>query len=288
MTDVRQKLHAIFGVDAKDMRRLPGGSIAEVYGVTLADGQRMAVKVADASNSTSTLMIEAEMLTYLAAHSPLPLPDVLHSEPSLLVLSWLDGDSQMSAAVQRDAADHIAALHQVRGSSFGFASDTVIGPLPQPNPQSDTWLPFFRDHRLLYMARLASESHQLPDDLYAQLEQLASRLDRWLTEPDFPALLHGDLWTTNMLAKDGRITGFLDPAIYYGHPEMDLAYSTLFGTFGQPFFERYAELNPAWDQRGFFAQRRDLYNLWPLLVHVRLFGGGYVRSVREIVSRYRG
>jgi fructosamine-3-kinase len=284
MKRLKLKLQAIFSVEVRNMRPLHGGSIAEVYSVILADGQRCAVKVSNAANST--LIIEAKMLQYLAANSPIPVPDVLHSESTLLVLSWIQGDSQMTSTVQRDAAEHISALHQVRGDAFGFAWETVIGPLPQPNPTSEKWRPYFRDYRLLYMARLARDAHRLPDDLYAQIERLAGRLDQWLTEPEFPALVHGDLWTTNMLAKDGRITGFLDPAIYYGHPEMDLAYSTLFGTFGHPFFERYAELNPNWDQRGFFAERRDLYNLWPLLVHVRLFGGGYVRSVQQIVRKY--
>jgi fructosamine-3-kinase len=286
MIHLKQKLQAIFGVEVQDMRPLPGGSISEVYGITLADGQCWAIKVSDETNST--LVVEGEMLKVLATQSPLPVPAVLHSEPTMLVLSWVEGDSQLSAPVQRDAADHISALHQVRGSKFGFPSDTVVGPLPQPNPESETWIPFFRDHRLLYMARLARDSHQLPDDLSTQIERLASRLDKWLTEPEFPALLHGDLWTTNMLAQHGRITGFLDPAIYYGHHEMDLAYSTLFGTFGQPFFERYAELNPAWDQRGFFAERRDLYNLWHLLIHAHLFGGSYAQQIRQIVRRYVG
>ena len=284
MTDLKHHLRTIFTTDVTAIRPLHGGSIAEVYGVTLADGRRCAVKMADGPDSTLT--VEAEMLRYLAAHSPLPVPQVLHSEARLLVLSWIDGDSRFGAAEQRDAALQVSALHQVRGASFGFERDTVIATLAQPNPPSERWLPFFRDHRLLYMARLARDARLLPADLYAQIERLAGRLDEWLTEPAFPALLHGDLWTTNILAKDGRITGFLDPAISYGHPEMDLAFSTLFGTFGQPFFERYAELNPTWDQRGFFAVRRDLYNLWPLLVHVRLFGGGYVHSVREIVQRY--
>ena len=93
------------------------------------------------------------------------------------------------------------------------------------------------------------------------------------------------LWTTNILAQDGRITGFLDPAIYYAHPEIELAFSTLFGTFGQPFFTWYRQL---WHMvPGFFEERRDIYNLYPLLVHVRLFGGGYVGAVDQILKKYK-
>ena len=92
------------------------------------------------------------------------------------------------------------------------------------------------------------------------------------------------MWTGNILCRGDRIAGFVDPAVYYGDAEIELAFSTLFGTFGQPFFRRYQELRPL--EPGFFEQRRDLYNLYPLLVHVRLFGGSYVDSVDRTLSRF--
>jgi fructosamine-3-kinase len=117
-----------------------------------------------------------------------------------------------------------------------------------------------------------------------RLETLAGRLDRWIAEPAHPSLLHGDLWTGNILVNRGRVVGFIDPALYYGDAEIELAFGTLFGTFGRPFFERYGELRPL--NPGFFEERRDLYNLYPLLVHVRLFGGSYVGSVEATLDRF--
>jgi fructosamine-3-kinase len=90
------------------------------------------------------------------------------------------------------------------------------------------------------------------------------------------------MWGGNVLVNDGCIAGFIDPAIYYADPEIELAFSTLFSTFGEPFFRRYSEIRPI--RPDFFEVRRDLYNLWPLLVHVRLFGGGYVRQVERILK----
>ena len=119
--------------------------------------------------------------------------------------------------------------------------------------------------------------------LRARLETLAGQLERWLTEPR-PALIHGDLWGGNVLAASGRISGFIDPAIYYADAEIELAFSTLFNTFGKAFFSHYNELRPL--APGFFEERRDLYNLYPLLVHVRLFGGGYVGSVERTLKRF--
>ena len=92
------------------------------------------------------------------------------------------------------------------------------------------------------------------------------------------------MWTSNILATGDRVTGFIDPAIYYANPEIELAFTTLFGTFGDWFFERYREINPI--QPGFFHGRRDIYNLYPLLVHVRLFGGSYVNSVESTLRRF--
>jgi fructosamine-3-kinase len=120
--------------------------------------------------------------------------------------------------------------------------------------------------------------------MLARIETLAGKLERWLFEPSAPSLLHGDIWSGNVLVRGDRIVGLIDPAVYYGHAEMELAFITLFNTFGDTFFRRYHELRPIED--GFFGERRDLYNLYPLLVHVRIFGGGYVQAVDRTLRRY--
>lgn len=122
------------------------------------------------------------------------------------------------------------------------------------------------------MAGEAARVGRLPGHFLHRLDQFAAHLGDWLSEPEHPALIHGDAWTTNILASGSRITGFLDPAVYYAHPEIELAFMTLFNTFGAAFFRRYNAQRPI--QAGFFETHRDIYNLYPLLVHVRLFGGG--------------
>lgn len=275
---IQSALHARIAHTA----RLHGGSIGEVFRVRMEDGRTIVAKVG--ASGSDRLDLEGAMLIYLREHSSLPVPQVLHSDPTLLLLSFIPGDSRMTAPVQDHAAQLLADLHAVRTRKFGLEFDTLIGGLHQPNVQRETWLDFFRDQRLLYMAAEAQRGGMLPNGLRDRIETLAGRLDRWLQEPAHPSLLHGDMWTTNILAQEGKVTGFIDPAIYYGHPEIELAFSTLFGTFGDPFFRRYGELRPI--APGFFEERRDLYNLYPLLVHVRLFGGGYVGSVESIVRRF--
>ncbi|HEU0018298.1 MAG TPA: fructosamine kinase family protein [Methyloceanibacter sp.] len=159
----------------------------------------------------------------------------------------------------------------------------MIGPLPQPNPRSECWIPFFREHRLLAMARAAEAEGALPAKLLVRLELLAERLPDYLTEPLHPSLLHGDLWTGNVLVRGDRVAGFVDPAIYYGHPEIELAFTTMFGTFGAALFETYESLMPL--DREFQAIRCPLYKLYPTLVHVRLFGGAYLPPIEQTLSR---
>lgn len=270
----------IAGAGVRRKSALHGGSIGHVYRLDLEDGRTL---VAKAAGDDGTLDIEGDMLRYLRQNSALPVPDVIHSAHNLLVITYVPGDSNMTPQVQRHAAEILAELHAIRADQYGFETDTLIGGLHQPNPWTDTWLDFFADHRLRYMAAEATRAGRLPSPIEKRIDQFCERLEEFIVEPDHPSLLHGDMWTTNILAQNGRITGFIDPAIYYGHPEIELAFSTLFGTFGDPFFQRYHELRPI--PPGFFETRRDIYNLYPLLVHVRLFGGGYVASVDRILQR---
>jgi fructosamine-3-kinase len=250
--------------------------------VRFVNGESLIAKVDE--NARPVLATEGFMLHYLAEHSNLPVPAVIHCTDRLLLMSYLPGDSRFNRDAQAHAAELLAALHGVTAPAYGLEQATLIGGLHQPNPWTDSWLEFFREHRLLFMANEGLRTGRLPQSILPRLEKFCTRLDNWLVEPERPSLLHGDVWTTNVLAVDGKITGFVDPAIYYGHPEIELAFTTLFGTFDRPFFDRYQELRPIPD--GFFEERRDIYNLYPLLVHVRLFGGSYVQSVDRTLRRF--
>lgn len=192
----------------------------------------------------------------------------------------------LDRTAQHHAADLLAALHGIEAPRYGFACDTLIGPLSQPNPESDDWIAFFRDHRLLHMARAALAEGRLGQGMMSRIERLAGRLPDLIGQPAAPALIHGDVWGGNVLVRNGQVAAFIDPAIYHADPEIELAFSTLLGTFGAEFFARYQEHRPL--RPGFFEVRRDLYNLYPLLVHVRLFGDSYLSQIDGIVRRMVG
>jgi len=274
-----EAVRAAVGTAPTSLSPLHGGCVAEVYRVDFADGGRLAAKWSEDGG----LAIEASMLQELARLSRLPVPAVIHGDDRLLLLEWLPGASRITPAAERHAAELLAELHAVTSDRFGYERDTVIGGLHQPNPWTASWRDFFRDHRLLYMAREAMAAGRLPTPTMGRIERLAGRLEEWIDAPE-PSLVHGDMWTGNVLVDGDRITGFVDPAIYYADAEIELAFSTLFGTFGDAFFERYGALRPI--RPGFFEARRDLYNLYPLLVHVRLFGGHYVAAVERTLNRF--
>lgn len=278
---IKHKLATWLPGNFDDAHPLSGGCVGEVYGFRTGDLDYV-VKVDAAGNGT--LVIEGKMLDYLASNTLLPVPKPVAYDNTFLLMPKLPGGSGFNHAAEIHAADLLADLHGKTNIAFGFTFDTVIGGLPQPNSFSANWLNFFAEQRLLFMAKQAYDAGNLPRKLLPILEKLAGRLSHWLDEPSHASLVHGDIWSGNVLAENGRITGLIDPAIYYADAEIELSFITLFSTFGQTFFSRYAEHRPL--SAAFHEVKKPLYNLYPLLVHARLFGGTYINSVAQTLSKF--
>jgi fructosamine-3-kinase len=280
--ELNNAITAVLDTAPLRMTPLSGGCVSQVYHVSLADGREVVAKVGDPGGG---LTLEARMLEALAA-AAWPVPAVLHASKDLLLIDFVEHDGAGGARGEEHAADLLAARHAVAQPAFGFPFDTVIAGLPQRNPSAREWVPFFAEHRLLAMAEQARLAGRLPDATARRIETLAGRLGTWLDEPAHPSLIHGDLWGGNILFHRGRAASLIDPACYWADAEIELAFTTLFHTFGERFFARYGEQRPL--AAGFFEVRRDLYNLYPLLVHVRLFGGSYLDSVQRTLARLLG
>lgn len=263
------------------LRPLAGGCVGEVHRFELADGTHGVAKV-DGS-AEARLALEGRMLGVLA-DAGLPVPRVLHAADDLLLMEFVESGPAPAGRRDEHAADLLAALHEHTAPAHGLDFDTLIGGLNQPNPWTGSWVEFFREHRLLSMAREAHRAGRLPAATLGRVEALAPRLGDLLREPPAPALLHGDVWSGNVLPGPRGVAAFLDPAVYHGDPEIELAFTRLFGTFGPRFYDRYRERRGL--EPGFLEERCDLLNLYPLLVHVRLFGGSYVDSVERTLARF--
>lgn len=272
----------ILGTGVTRLSALHGGCIARVLRVDLDDGRRVVVKHDPGPNPR--LEIEGMMLGHLGSAGVLPVPTVLHAEPGMLIIEHVDHDGARSPEGEVQAADDLARLHSISAPAFGFETDTLIGSLDQPNAWSPNWPRFFAEQRLLHFGRLADRAASLPRGTMSRLERLAGDIDRYIDPPPTrPALIHGDVWGGNVLWHGGRVSAFIDPAIYFADPEIELAFIDLFSCFGPAFWERTEAVGAI--RPGFREVRRDLYNLYPLLVHATLFGGGYGSSVASALDR---
>lgn len=262
---------------------LSGGSVSEVYKIDFACSPSLVVKLA-AADSTESLYVEGLSLKYLRDNSPIRTPKVLYNDDGVLLMEYVVNDSIMTMVAEQQCAQEFSGLHNSCSENFGFDFDTVIGGLSQPNTICSSWLDFYSEFRILHMALMARDVGNLNLKDFKRVERLVDRLDRWLVEPDRPALVHGDAWGGNILIRDDALAAVIDPACYYGDAEVDLAFSTMFGTFTNHFFEQYNSLNPI--REGFFEERKDLYLVYPILVHIRLFGGSYTPQLHRVLLRY--
>lgn len=277
----RDRIASEIDAAVDDLIPLSGGCVGEVYRARLQNGGDAVVKIDESDRPR--LDVEASMLRYLATQSSLRVPAVWADEPNLLIMEYIEHDGRSGPDVEREAADALASLHDITNPTYGFEDDTLIGGLTLPNPECDDWARFFAEHRLRDMGRRCLTAGHLDRKTFSRIEAVCDRIDQWIESPRPPSLIHGDVWSGNVLTDGGHLAGFVDPAIYYADPEIELAFIGLFDTFGDRFYRRYGESRPIDD--GFFEYRKDLYNLFPLVVHVRLFAGSYVGQLRSTLRR---
>ena len=268
--------------------RLSGGDINKAYGLTLNTGDKIFMK-ANAKSNAAFFTAEAAGLSAIASTKAISTPKIICTGTddgedvgySFLLLEFIKSSGKISAHWETFAQE-LAAMHMADvGKEFGFSQDNFIGARPQQNTPAISWISFFRDQRLAPQFK-AADSYFTPDDR-EKITKLLDSLDRFLIEPEQPSLLHGDLWSGNvMCGSDGKAM-LIDPACYVGHREADLAMTELFGGFPQSFYDTYKEAFPL--QPG-YEERRDLYNLYQLLNHLNLFGPTYLEPVLSIVGEY--
>lgn len=278
MNTLAQNIERLMGVAPRNIAGLHGGSVSQVYRAQLGSDW-VVVKV----DVPAKLGIESQMLKHLRVRTSVPVPEVLACQDGLLVMTYIENDGDSGARAEDSAATMLAGLHSIEADAFGFEFATLIGGLHQPNPWTKSWVEFFGEHRLRHMATECLNHGRLNSRDVDEIEVLIQKLAELLPAGSTPRLIHGDLWGGNILFNRGIVTGLVDPAIYFADAEIELAFSTLFSTFSPRFYKVYSELMPIAD--GFWEWRKDLYNVYPLLVHVRLFGGSYRAQLMSTVSK---
>ena len=265
MTAFARKVSALTGVPEEQLERLAGGDLSEVLLVLRPDGERVVAKGGSAPG------VEAAMLRALAAAGA-PAPLVEGEFQDTLLLRYVAHDGLFNARAWADIGSRLALLHAHTGTSYGWVADYSLGTVHLDNREGQDWPTFWAEQRLVSVARL------LDRPLRARIEALAHRLGDLLPEAPSPALLHGDLWAGNILVRDGRLAALIDPACYHGDAEVDLAMLELFSAPPEEFHEAYGVLEPGWEER------RPVYQLFPALTHMRLWGVGYGGMVDRLLA----
>jgi fructosamine-3-kinase len=283
----RAEMGRCLGSSVVSLQRLAGGDINEAFLVALADGRRVFAKC-NADADRTMFEVEAKGSSWLAEAGALRVPEVMAASSGtetaspFLVLELIEPGARAGDFDER-LGEGLAALHRFGAPSFGFAHDNFIGSLPQSNLPAPSWAEFYRQQRLAPQLERARRHGLVDAALEQAAERLLERLEAFLGSSEPPARLHGDLWSGNVHVDARGQPVLIDPAVYGGHREMDLAMLRLFGGVSERVFEAYEASYPLAPGH---RERVPLCQLYPLLVHLNLFGSSYARQVRSVVERY--
>ena len=274
-----------------ERRAVHGGDANDSYKLILSNGSALFIKT-NSLEKADFFRAESEGIAAIETTGTLRVPHIhavgTDNDHSFLLMEYID-----SARPERDFWEKLgtglARMHQadtspfVKKGKYGLDKDNYIGAGSQKNAAKDSWTRFFAECRLRPQFELASR--YFDRDFIRKIERLLEKLDRYLIEPEKPALLHGDLWSGNFMSDEIGQPMLIDPAVYVGCNEADIAMTELFGGFDRRFYDSYFELMG--DVPG-YEDRRDFYNLYHLLNHLNLFGSSYLYAVVRIVEKYSG
>lgn len=283
---IRTVLKAEYDLKIESEQTVSGGSINRAHKLQTNQG-KLFLKW-NQSAPDNFFEVEAKGLDLLSsADTNLRVPKVIATHkpgptaPGFLLMEYISegsGDSSDSFTFGTE----LAKLHNIKGKHFGLSYENYIGSLPQQNGEYDDWTAFFVEKRINPQIKMAIDSRKLSQNILSHWKRLINQLED-LLPPTQPSLIHGDLWGGNYLFDKHGVATLIDPAVYYGHPEMDLAFSKMFGGFSSSFYEGYESVNAL---TGNFSDRVPIYNMYPLLVHVNLFGGHYTSQFEGFIRKY--
>ncbi len=257
-----------------------GGSINGTYHLQASNNSYF-LKVNNSTIPKDFFTTEAKSLELLKKESFVRTPSVISVSSTYLLMEFIQ-EGTKSDEFWRDLAIKLSSIHKVKNPSFGASEDNYIGALLQKNNRKEKWVDFFTLQRMIPQTKLAYDNHLINDVLKRKLENFCNRIPE-LFSNEQPSLVHGDLWSGNVMTNSDSNSVFIDPSCHYSQREVDIAMTKLFGGFSELFYRHYNEVFPL--EKG-WETRVDYFNLYPLLVHVNLFGKGYVSQVKTIVDSF--
>jgi len=281
MTSLHTQLSTVLDEEIVTIDFFCKGQIGEIYKVKTADNTYI-LKISEPS---SNLQVEAKMLEDINKYN-IAVPKVFDVSQTHLLMEYIESTKQAKCAQEIAAAKVLSDLHAVTNDArmYGYYYDTTIASFTQKNEQTQyNWTLFLGQMRIMPMAKICYDKGYISKETVGRLEMLCRELYKRIDlSAIVPSLLHGDLWSSNILFNMKGAT-LLDPALSFGDKEMDLAYILMFDTFGDTFFESYQEVHTLSDD--FYEVKVPLYQVYPLLVHVALYGGVYIKQLETLLKR---
>jgi protein-ribulosamine 3-kinase len=262
-----------------------GGSINDTYQVKINNNIKFFLKLNSVTKYPALFEKEKDGLEFIKnkkiIRTPLVITCDVVEDHQILLLEWIE-DGLKTEQFWKQFGELLASLHQITHGYFGFEEDNYMGALPQVNTQKENWIDFFIHCRLSPQIKLAEEKKLLREKHITAFENLYSRLTSIFND-EKPVLLHGDLWSGNFMCNENFQPVLIDPAVYFGHRSMDLAMTTLFGGFDKFFYESYNYHFPFPDN---YPEQWEICNLYPLLIHLNLFGSGYLGQIENTLRKF--
>jgi fructosamine-3-kinase len=272
-------------ISSFDLSAVGGGSINQTWKISINQKEKFFCKINSASRFPSMFEKEKKGLELLASQKVIRVPYVLgtfkEDDYQVLVLEWIEQGAR-SDNFWTLFAEQLAALHSIHSAYAGLDEDNYMGALSQSNHLSSDWISFFINQRLEPQVKLAIDKRLLQLRHHKQFERLYKELPEIFPTGDL-CLLHGDLWSGNFLCDHSGMPVLIDPATYFGHPAIDLGMTTLFGGFDPVFYNSYNRQSPFPSNH---LKQWEICNLYPLLIHLNLFGKGYLQSIISTIQYY--
>lgn len=285
-SQIKTKIEREAGDQIVSVSSVSGGCISDAFKLEMKNGEKYFLKLND-SAAKDMFIKEAHGLVELRKPNAIRIPQVILHDKSFILTEFIKAGSR-SKNFFEEFGRKFAELHKFRNISFGFYEDNFIGSNPQLNIAEDgeknNWVKFYFNKRILFQYKLAEKNGYAAKELTEGVLSLEKKIEEILSgneEP--PSLLHGDLWGGNYMVDENGNACLIDPAVYYGHREADLAMTKLFGGFSSEFYQAYNEYYPL--PPG-FEYRENIYKLYHVLNHLNLFGKGYYPQAVAIIKNY--
>ena len=255
--------------------------------IVTSDSKEFIVKYYYKNNDEfNAIKSETDNLLFFNRQKFNQFPSIINYNDNLLIMSYINNDDDQPNQTNDDLLNSIISLHSNKSKNYGFGFDTQIGGLRQINSSSKNWLEFYRDKRLTYIFDLVNKNQPMDETINTKIDLLIKKMDNFIPNKPISSLLHGDLWEGNILFKNKKFVGFIDPGSFYGHNELEISYLRWFNPkfIDESFLDKY---NDHIKIDKYYLEYEPIYQLYYSLLNVYLWDRSYIEDVRKLLEKIK-